>query len=123
MKKIICFLLLSVVTLSSCEKEIEEPKLTGNVTVSTWRNYWFNNKPIEEIQVGIFDLTFWDYPRGLTENEAIQSNYMQNKSVTLTNINEGTYFLAFLGEDDSTLRRFVVQIRAGETVSVEMFEI
>lgn len=119
--KIFLRLLIITLLLIGCRKD-EEYFYTGDLTVVTNQTI-INGQNITNIQLGLFDMRFYDQPANfLSGREALYTERFNGQQLTFEDVNSGNYFVAALrpNETSSSYRR-VIQIKAGQTVTLNFF--
>lgn len=119
MRKILLLLLPLYLVCTSCR--VEEFTNQGDLIVTS-NDDLVNGVPIDDIEVGLFDLHFWDKSiNNLQPEEAIGVEVFRGRELTFENVNAGTYFIGVLarGEVNAKVRK-VVQVKAEQTTTVQI---
>ena len=102
----------------SCKKE--EPLVyTGDIAVfTTYKHY--GGDPIEDVAIGLFDMELIDHNGWLFSDQAFQTkNFTADGKIQFNDLNEGNYFLCAYEVDDLMYARVVVQVKRGQTTTIE----
>ena len=116
--KIAFFLILILIVNTSCSKE-EVPTEGDLVVKSTWvRFYYYRSlKPIDEIQIGLFDYYTDSYSYYYPDNARL-TGFFTDGEVKFFNIPAGTYVVATIG--GGTKR--TIEIKPGKTRILRLFD-
>jgi TctA family transporter len=112
MKKLLAILLISGLSLVSCNDD----EITGEIIVTAGRLTGYDGTPIGLLNVGLFDMNVLVTNR-FFHNEAISTEVFIQGRVEFKEVNPGNYVVALV---PSGGLRQTVQVRAGKSVTVDL---
>jgi hypothetical protein len=105
--------------LISCTEEPEPIPQTGNIYVVN-EDQTISGNPIEGYDVLLYDYSLINYNGFPSSNWAILENeFLQDGTVRFNNVNYGNYFIVLQSNRGSLSARVAVQVKRGETTTVE----